>query len=507
MSENSLPLVRLKTTEFGGDSCPAYQRGRPGSKVPGHEDVLIGAFHDGVVRRFTRGEAPEQLAEQLAWKERFGPIERDWLCAAVERFPDPILDGFRLTGRAQIRYHEGTRRELYGWGLWAYTEDHSVVRAYLPRYRAGGAPYTRTRLLATAYLAACGRPGDKPGKWYEEPHRPCRVLREPERVEVIEYYADTGESTTVYAAAADQAKREYRAEAAPLAAVLLSDERRPGNDCGRCALIGECPVVPKLPDLLGIGRRGRRTTFSATNGRYVNSCPRRDDLFRRNLPGIAPDAPELVGRIVDAFLDAAHRSHRPCREQDIPVGRDAWLRKGSDLAAEAADRATAMLRQHLPRCPWHAGPEVGDARTGRLVTVYDSVADVVVFAQVDLLYIENSAWVWHELKTRRKIWRCDPLQSRDRLQYAVALLAARGGIDGREVARVEIEQLAENDRETDFLDPTDTETYARAAEIVAEAVREWHTNPSTEPRPGPDCGYCQYRAVCPDAAKAVEPTE
>lgn len=501
-------LVRLSTREFGGDTCPAHQRGRPDSQIRGgRAAVLIGAFRDAVIRRFTRAETPEGLAAELARTNRFGPIESRWLCAAVARFPDPAADGYRLTGRDQVIYHERANRELYGWGLWAYAEDHSAVRAYLPRYRAGGVPYARTRVLVTAFLAARGLPGNKPpfGSWYEQPHQRCAASREPEYVEVIEYYADTGDFTVIYEGTPDQAERDYLIQAAAMSPSLRRGMRRPGNDCGSCLWIGDCPAVLKVPGLLGVEEPGQeRRSWSATNGRYYLACPRRDHLYRRNLPGVAADAPELVGRVVDAFLDRVHRDARPCAEEDVPTGREAWLSKGYDLAPEAADRATAMLRQHLPRCPWLAGSAVGAARQGGRVTVYDPVADVVVHAQVDLLYLEEDEWVWRELKTRRKIWDGDPLHSRDALQYAVAVLLARVGVDGRKVRRVEIEQIAEDGRDIHPLDPADPQIRTRAAELVSASVREWHANPSDEARPGPACAHCQYRVLCPDAVEATE---
>ncbi|GIG65166.1 PD-(D/E)XK nuclease family protein [Phytomonospora endophytica] len=507
MTEKSLNLLRLSTREFGAETCPAHQRRRPESQLPkSGEPMLIGELHTAVKKRFINGETPPELVERMRRVRSLGPIERRWLCSAVARFPDPFIDGYRLTGFEQVAHVPLERRELYGWGLWAYTENYDAVRVYLPRYRAGGAPYPRERVLATAYLGAQGFPGTPPpyGTWYERPHQPRDIPRMPAQVEVAEYYADTGRLEILYRGSAEQTEREYLAHGARMSRLLRIEPliRRPGGDCDRCVLIGDCSAVPKVPGLLGIKGNGKgRRTWSATNGRNFGACPRRDHLYRRNLPGMAPGTRELIGRAVDTVLDGLHRSSRACTAADLPASRAEWFRAGYELEPDASDVATAMLRQHLPRCPWLAGPSVRAARMDRTVTVYDPVADVVVHAQADLLYEEDGAWVWRELKTRERVWNGDPLQSHDALQLSLAVLLAGAGIDGRRVRRIELEQITVDERDLHPIPVDDADVLSRAREVVHAAVQDWYHDPTDAPTPGRACAFCQYRVICPDAAE------
>ena len=61
-----------------------------------------------------------------------------------------------------------------------------------------------------------------------------------------------------------------------------------------------------------------------------------------------------------------------------------------------------MLASHADLCLFSRAGRLGEVRVEPPLVVHDTAANVIVIARADLLYLEDGAWVWREIKTRAR---------------------------------------------------------------------------------------------------------
>ena len=110
--------------------------------------------------------------------------------------------------------------------------------------------------------------------------------------------------------------------------------------------------------------------------------------------------------------------------------REVARHRGGGLAG------SRMLANHADLCPYTEAGQITEVRVEPTLAVHDTDANVIVIAKPDMLYMEDGAWVYREIKTRQR-----PLRSSVRtcsgdfpqLALATVLMAenALGGQAGR----------------------------------------------------------------------------
>lgn len=519
-TDQAVTVRRVSASDLSVEACPAFRLRKPASKVrvpPRHaEAFLLGAVRDGIMLRLCDSLEPDAIRAWVARRfPRLSVTESNWVLAAIAAFPDPAHDGLRLlrhgfvpqVSRGQAMY------EMVTWGLFAETEDGTTRRVYLLRYSANAEPYEPARIAAAAYCVGNGVPAVPPAPrdWYGRPHQSLPSTVEPERVEVVEFFASAGVARSHPTLTPDEARARYEADGRPVSREAQDpDVQRPGLDCDECALASSCPSLPQFPGVLGLSRpNAHRRTWSATNGRYYRACPHWDHLYRQRIgTRREPISAERIGRAVDARLAEIHRRGVACDRADAPLTGQDWQRLGHRLNDAEAARAAALLKWHAGvLCPFSSSLVTEPPHRKTNLLGFDSDVNVVLKAQADLLYLEAGEWVWRETKCPNKLPNLgvNPLEGFHKLQLSTVLLLLAGGImgDGRPVRRVELEILHPDDSDIQYIDATPIEL-ARARAVVQEAIVPWLDQPSKDTTPGQVCNRCQFAPLCPDSAVSVE---
>jgi hypothetical protein len=183
---------------------------------------------------------------------------------------------------------------------------------------------------------------------------------------------------------------------------------------------------------------------------------------------------------VDALLDAAW-SVEGYRDQ---AQADGWLGRGRAMVARCIatfdpDREPAGVERTL------------GARTRRLA----------LSGRVDRLDDRDGQLVVVDYKTGRRPLSID--DARGSLALALYALAAAATLR-RPCVRVELHHLPTGDVHAfEHTDESLSRQLGRAEQIADEAVAATSAPPETDPfppRPGAQCGWCDFRAHCPEGA-------
>ena len=159
-----------------------------------------------------------------------------------------------------------------------------------------------------------------------------------------------------------------------------------------------------------------------------------------------------------------------------------------------------MIASHADLCPFSRAGQITEVRVEPTIAVLDTDANVIVIAKPDLLYLEDGAWVYREVKTRAHPLRSSADPSGEFPQLALAtLLLAQDALPGkRDGTRVELEWLTPDSGDVLLIDPNDPAQVARPARSSTSSPRHGtRTRPAA--RPGPHCAGCPVRRWCPDA--------
>jgi hypothetical protein len=360
-----------------------------------------------------------------------------------------------------------------------------------------------------AYSAAFGVPSPWPKPW-SKPFRPSRVARVDVQsvgmVRVVQVGLADGEHHLVFEGTPGEAKRKYDDDgASQVRRAVTRGTPQPGGGCAQCKLRTSCEALPPLPGILGItDPEAPPRTWSATSGRYYRTCPAQDHLYRLHLPRDGEYSESAVrGQAVHAWLRRAHGGpgRIPCTMQDVPPAPDDWSAGGWHVTGKEARRGALMLASHAEMCPFHRASRLGEVRVEPLLTVHDTAANVIVTARPDVLYLEDGAWVWREIKSRTRPPRpgTDLLEKFPQLALGMILLA-ENLLEGKPTGmRVELELLYPDFSDMVLLDPNDPAHLARAREVIHGLAAPWHADENAAPRPGGECGTCPVRQWCPAA--------
>ncbi|MFC1430606.1 PD-(D/E)XK nuclease family protein [Streptacidiphilus sp. N1-3] len=374
------------------------------------------------------------------------------------------------------------------WGRCWQSADGTLRELRLPVNRLRPQEPPAAFVAAAALVLAEGAPGPK-----------------PERVRIVEFALLDGKTRVLLDGSREAALALYRKHGPQvLPALLDSQEYRPGTACTGCAYVSVCPVLRRAPGLLGTDRTaGPRRSWSVTNGRSYRICPARDQLRRLHLPtedAVERDPTSQRGRALHAYLADRHGggSPRPCTA-DVP---EQWVPDGFDLPEAERLLGVRLLRHHAAVCPLRYVRDGTDVRNEPRVVRHDTLADVLVVAEPDLLYRDGESWVWRETKTsvKERDARWSLLRQYPQLALAVLLLGRGdlGGVPDR--ARVELEVLRPEGPDLEIIDPFAPDIRAAAERVLHGLVDAWHRDGQYLPRPGRACTRCEVARWCSSAS-------
>ena len=164
-------------------------------------------------------------------------------------------------------------------------------------------------------------------------------------------------------------------------------------------------------------------------------------------------------------------------------------------------RGARMLASHADLCPFSRAGQITEVRVEPTLAVHDTDANVIVIAKPDLLYLEDGAWVWREIKTRAipcapprtpsgssRSSRSPPCSWR-RTRWRASGTAPASSWSGSPPTAATCCSST----------PSDPAQVARAREVIHELAAPWHADETVPARPGPHCTDCPVRRWCPDA--------
>lgn len=525
-------LLRIGANTVSGGDCPAYQaaKARPAMRAarrPRVRKERLGDFPlDAVMSaadevEFRHRPVPAAVATLGRTGRPLHPGAIRWGQCALTAYM-AFTEGTAGKGVVPVRHFWVARRsdsrtvyEMYAWGRRYESPDGTVreirfLRLGSVNVRRGRTERDMSKAAIATYSAAFGDRAAWPDSW-DEPFRllpgaPVSV----KRVRVLEVGLADGSHDVLFEGTPEQAEALYAEHARERVRVISrGGPPRPGYDCADCKLITACDALPRVPGLLGItDPSAPLRTWSATNARQYAACPARDHMLRLNLPREDDEySPAAVrGQAVHAWLEQTHAGlpRTACTVWDIPVRHDDWSAGRWHLTGEHALDGARMLVGHADLCPFHHGG-ITDARLEPPLAVHDTAANVVLIAKPDMLYLEDGAWVWREVKTRARLPRRsgDLYREFPQLAIAVALMAehALGGKPSGQ--RVELELLSPQASDIWLIDPADQAEIAAARTAILDLAAPWHADETAAARPGPHCADCPVRRWCPDATPAA----
>ncbi|MBG0823924.1 PD-(D/E)XK nuclease family protein [Planomonospora sp. ID91781] len=471
------------------------------------------------------------VAAEMAVEESRDPVHRGvarWIRHACRTYVETseslaaelAAEGveLHLDGRPRVVQH-GTRgasavemRALTAWGRWYASPDGSVVEFRRLRLRRPTGRKSDHSTLAMAYVAAAGDRVVHPRDVYQAVPIPVEHggVR-PQRIRVVEMGLTDADARVLVDAAPEEVRQAYLDSVRPVAARLLTDDRRaPGSDCAGCRLFGSCEALTRTPGLLGLPGPGtHRRTWSVTTARQYQVCPAQSHLRDLHLPAEeAAGSAVRRGLLVHQWLETAHGRprKRPCTLDDLPDPTGSFHGLAERMMNwDEYQQIWPYLIQHVDVCPLRGPGEVTAVMPEPRVAAYDSTADVVVVANPDLLRRVDGRLVYREQKTSltdRGITAENALELVPQLALAVCLIA--GGVFGDTAGTVELEQLTPASGTVIELDAADPGVVTAARAVLAELAGPWHRDTAFRATPGPWCRFCPVSRWCGDASRADE---
>ena len=472
-------------------------------------------LHPGAIRWIWHGVRTYLSVVALIDSPATSPVSRYWV--------------------AQRQGGEDTVWEMYAWGRRYESLDGSVRELRFLRFgEANAAPDAEewdasaesddpaadkrdleeadrkrmARVAIAAYSAAFGSPATWPRPWsdpFRLPRSPQPVIQE---VRVVEVGLSGGQPAVLFHGKPAKAKALYEQHARDQVRLIRpGGKAQPGQDCADCKLLTACREVQRVPGILGITEpTAPLRSWSVSNGRYYRECPAQDHLRRLHLPKDYEynEAAER-GQAIHARLAEQHarQPRRGCIAADLPPEAD-WGAGGWQITGEQASLGRRMLANHVELCALHRTEEITEVLVEPTITVHDTDANVIVIVKPDLLYVEDGAWVWHELKTKQGLrWSYgDLLRDFPQLALAVVLMAENAlpfGTGALAGARIELELLAPDAADMLLIDPNDPAQVVVARQVVHELAAPWHGDLVAAARPGDHCVRCPVKRWCPDA--------
>jgi hypothetical protein len=209
------------------------------------------------------------------------------------------------------------------------------------------------------------------------------------------------------------------------------------------------------------------------------------------------------GQAVHAWLEERHRGpvYKACTDQDVPPRAGDWSAGKWHVSGEQAFLGARMLASHAEICAFRRRDHITEVRLEPKLAFHDTAANVIVIAKPDMIYLEDGAWVWREVKSRMRLPRSTADLFRDFPQLALAtVLLAENALGGNPIGmRVELELLAPEAGDVLLIDPANPAEVIRARKALYELAAPWHADQMAHARPGPHCRNCPVSRWCPDA--------
>ncbi|MFI0774661.1 PD-(D/E)XK nuclease family protein [Streptomyces sp. NPDC021212] len=473
----------LDRIEFHGETLE-HALAQLSSRVPAlHPGHLSYAEH-AVRSYFGGGKGPENGVDTLR------PVKPYWV----------------------VQRENGKFWEMYAW--WRrYESPDGRVREYR-RLRHGMAKgSTPGEIAIAAYVALHGRMSAWPHKWSRR-FQPYGPAARPERVRVVEVGLADGKPDVQFDGTAEEAETYYAEHGhSHVTRVVAGGEPTPGSSCVDCKQFTGCGALQRTPGVLGLPSRiAPLRKVSVSDLRYHRTCPAQAFLRTLHLPTSDEySSSAKLGQAVHGWIEGLHRraGWPACTVADMPKEGENWTSGRWRVPDEEAAIGRTILLHHVDACPFQDSALIERVETEALRVVHDTAGQAVVIAKPDLLYLEDGAWVWRELKTTRKRrWHHDDLlEEFPQLALAVTLLA-QGALGGdASGSRVEVEVLKPETSEPFVIDPADPERLAKAFAVLRRYAGPWREDEVHEARPGPHCRWCPVSRWCPSAASAEGATE
>ncbi|WP_328955665.1 PD-(D/E)XK nuclease family protein [Kitasatospora purpeofusca] len=434
--------------------------------------------------------------------ERLVPVRHPWVRVTTLSAPD---------ARGVRRYEQCV------WGRPYTSYDGSVRELWIPVASSlSNKDPDPSQVAAAAMVVAFGTPHRLPDRFHwKENAEPVGVdtpdgARLPALVRIREVSCLDGTRRLVDEETPGRISERYQRIGRPeLADAVSSGEFIPGHDCEDCKLVPVCPALRRTSGLLGIEDTTQpRRIWSITNGRSYAGRPGRDEACaaREHLRRLwLPDrtghslSPAVVrGHAVHAWIQEQHES-RPgvaCRAEDAPDSSAPWSAGRWTVSEAEAETGSRMVAAHARHCPYQLSTVTTLAHERSLI-VHDTAADVLVTAKADLLYRDDTSWVYRETKTDARLRtprQADLLRKVPQLALAVLLMER---LDSDPTAsRVELEVLGPGGARLMIVDPSDPIRRAEARQVVHDLAVDWHTDTTALPRPGQHCRSCDMAEWC-----------
>ncbi len=399
-------------------------------------------------------------------------------------------------------------RELWAWGRRYRSADGTVRELRLIRL-ANMLERQRceAEVAAAAYTAAYGRPAPWPDDWEKKFF--VRAREEVSSVVVADIDLTEGLRGVLFDGTIEDAAALYEKHGRRAAVqVLQGQTRRPGGDCLKCRLVLACDEVMRAPGLLGLrsDRRAKLRQVSITDLRYYDNCPAQHYLQTLHLPKVNEYAtPARIGKAVHRFLETLHaKASGPCQHADMP-GDISWPDPRWELDADAAEAGMQMLAHHPSVCPLEES--TSDIRIEETFVFHDTAAQTLVIAKPDLVYRDDGAWVWREIKTTRRRQRGGEDVVKEFPQVALATAILARGLLGKPVngSRVELEILRPAGADLIMVDPSDPQELDKAYAALRKMAQPWREDNTFAAAPGDSCRTCPVSRWCPSAAETDPP--
>lgn len=518
MGDDGLLRIGPGTGSDEEHTCPSHAaaKARPGLRPaqrlrlpkPELETFTLGPVMEAVDRVEFHGETPDQALAGLRLRT---PALHPGHLTYAERALRAYLNACAGDGERRLRpvrpywvvqRENGKHWEMYAW--WRrYESADGGLREYR-RMRHGQAKDSAPGEIAiAAYVAVHGRPAAWPRKWARafEPYGPGG---RPDRVRVVEVGLADGQSRLQFEGTVEDAEAYYAEYGhAHVTRVVTGGRPTPGSSCVDCKQFTGCEAVPRRPGVLGLpSRAAPLRKVSVSDLRYHAVCPAQGFLRALHLPKADEyGSAARLGQAVHGWIENLHRrpGWPPCAVADMPQEGENWTQGRWRVSDEDAATGRAMLLHHVDACPFHDSGLIQRVEPEALRVVHDTAAQAVVIAKPDLLYLEDGAWVWRELKTTRKRrgHHEDPLDTYPQLALAVTLLA-QGALGGdASGSRVEVEILRPDGADPHVIDPTDPGRQHKALSVLRRYAGPWREDEAWDARPGPHCQSCPVSQWCP----------
>ena len=396
--------------------------------------------------------------------------------------------------------------ELYAWGR-RYESADGRLREFRFLRQSSAVSEGRdesTAVAIAAYVAAFGLPAAWPKPW-SEPFRPEGRLR-VERVRVLGVGLVDGSAETFFDGTVSEAENFFAIHGRDQIGAITSGrgDLVPGFSCVDCKRVGACQGPTRTPGLLGLdSSRGALRTVSISGLRYYQRCPAQAYLRSVHLPKSYEYSAEAeLGHAVHAWLEQVHKvAPHACGAEPLPPLGSSWSAGKWQVREELADAGVRMLSRHAEVCPFQDAPSIDYVRPEPQLTFFDPKARAVVVAKPDVVYQEDGAWVWREVKTTQRApaqFSGDPLQKFPQLALGVVALADEALGPG-EAGRVELEILRPEGAEIVLIDPSDPEQVNTARRVLRDLAAPWRADHRFDAQPGRHCQGCPVSRWCPSA--------